>query len=244
METKKWRNLFFVITRLTVLASIFLNSISAIVEILADKIIEKGEIFLKFSERGEIFLGAFIFLFLSLIPDYIEMKNKIDIPDILEIIVIVFIYASTFMSVRFNLYYKFFWWDDLLHTFSGIIIGFLGFIFVFKLNENYSLNLNPFLVALFAFCFSVTMGVLWEVFEFTTDAVLKTTHQKWDLPADSILLGKPYQGSGLRDTMSDLILDSIGALLSSTIGYIMYKIKKSEVIKYVKNSFKKFEEEK
>lgn len=243
MERKKWRDIFFVITRITVMISILLNSISAIVEILIDRIIEKGEIFLKFSERGEIFLGAFIFLILSIIPDYIEMRNKIDIPDIIEIIIIIFIYASTFMSVRFNLYYKFFWWDDLLHTFSGIIIGFLGFIFVFKLNENYSINLNPFLVALFAFCFSVTMGVLWEIFEFTTDALMKTTHQKWDLSTDSVLLGKPYQGSGLRDTMSDLILDSIGALLSSTIGYIMYKIKKSEVIKYIKNSFKKFEEE-
>ncbi|MCX7821343.1 MAG: hypothetical protein N2258_06675 [Brevinematales bacterium] len=244
MQTKRWRNLFFWITRLSVFLSIFLNSISAIIEIFSDKIVEKGEIFLKFSERGEIFLGAFIFLILSIIPDYIEMKNKVDIPDILEIIVIIFIYASTYMSVRFNLYYNFFWWDDLLHTFSGIIIGFLGFIFVFKLNENYSLNLNPFLVALFAFCFSVTMGVLWEIFEFTTDALIKTTHQKWDLPPESILLGKPYQGSGLRDTMSDLILDSIGALFSSMVGYVMYKARKMEVIKYIKNSFKRFEEEK
>ncbi len=244
MEAKRWRNLSFLITRLSVLLAIILNFIFIFIDIFRNGIIEKNEIFIKFSERGEIFTGAIIFLLLSLIPDYIEKRNKVDIPDILEIVVIIFIYASTFMSVALNLYYRFFWWDDLLHSLSGVIIGFLGFIFVFKLNENYSLNLNPFLVALFAFCFAVTMGVLWEIFEFFTDTILGTTHQKWDLPPDSILMGKPYQGSGLRDTMSDLILDSLGALFSSGIGYIMYKVRKPDVIKYVKNSFKKWEERK
>ncbi|MDR1025318.1 MAG: hypothetical protein LBL56_06275, partial [Treponema sp.] len=130
----------------------------------------------------------------------------------------------------FKLYYKFFWWDDLLHTMSGIITGFIGFIVIYKINYRYSMDISPLLVSLFSFAFAVTMGVFWEIMEFSCDALIGSANQKWDLSDTEILMGRPYQGSGLRDTMSDLILDSIGALVTSLITYYIYKNKKKRTL--------------
>ncbi len=66
------------------------------------------------------------------------------------------------------------------------------------------MDVSPLLVAVFAFTFAITMGVLWEIFEFAIDWVFGTTMQSWDLPHDTTLIGRAFQGSGLRDTMSDL----------------------------------------
>jgi uncharacterized membrane protein YjdF len=143
---------------------------------------------------------------------------------------VIFLYASIFLSARFGLYYHFFWWDDFLHTLSGVIIGFLGFIVMYKINEKYSMDISPLLVAVFAFTFAVTMGVLWEIFEFSMDIMLGTDMQKWSLPENVRILGKSYQGSGLRDTMSDLIVDSLGALITSAICYFLYKHEKKKTL--------------
>jgi hypothetical protein len=78
--------------------------------------------------------------------------------------------------------------------------------------------------------YAVTMGVLWEMFEFSMDIVLGTDMQKWSLPTTVRILGKPYQGSGLRDTMSDLIVDSLGALITSVICYFLYKHEKKKTL--------------
>jgi uncharacterized membrane protein YjdF len=91
-------------------------------------------------------------------------------------------------------------------------------------------NISPLLIALFAFTFSVTMGVMWEVLEFFLDVLTGSAHQKWDLPETTMLIGKPYQGSGLRDTMSDLIVDSIGALVTSIITYHLNKYQSKKIL--------------
>lgn len=182
------------------------------------------------SQYAEYIFWALLTLILSFFPDYLERHSRIHFPIIINTAIVVFIFAGIYLSARFNLYYRFFWWDDLLHTMSGVIIGFIGFIITYLLNKRYSLDMNPLFVAIFAFSFAVTLGVMWEFFEFGMDMFFGTANQKWDLPADAVLLGKPYQGSGLRDTMSDLIVDSIGALITSTICYGLYKNEKKKTL--------------
>jgi uncharacterized membrane protein YjdF len=116
-------------------------------------------------------------------------------------------------------------------------MGFIGFIVIYTINRRYSINLNPLLVALFSFNFAITLGVMWEILEFTSDVFFRTASQKWDLPDTAILLGKSYQGSGLRDTMSDLIVDSIGALITSFITYFLYKNKRIKTLNRMEKMF-------
>ena len=149
---------------------------------------------------------AIVTFAVTFLHDYFENIKKIHIPDILGTIILVFIYAGIFLSACFNLYDEVFWWDVVLHTASGVILGFLGFLAIYKINGKYSMNISPLLVAVFAFTFAVTMDVI-----FATDM------QSWNLPANTIELGRLFQGIGLRDTMSDLIFDTIGALSIAVI---------------------------
>jgi hypothetical protein len=201
-----------------------------IIELSGNDTENKQETIFQFSKNIESAFFALITLILTFGSDIIEKQRKIDIPDVLEIAIVIFIYAGIFLSIQFNLYYTFFWWDDLLHTLSGVIIGFIGFIVVYKINYKYSMDINPLLIALFSFTFAVTLGVMWEILEFFTDVLIGTANQKWDLPETEIMIGKPYQGSGLRDTMSDLIVDSIGAFITSIITYHMYKYQKKKTL--------------
>ncbi len=230
LTEKILRNNIFLIVRISLIASIIFNIVITLVAVLRDGHITAGDMVIEIPKRLELIFWAFITLLLSFSSDYIEKRERMDIPDILEIVIVLFIYAGLFLSVRFNLYYRFFWWDDLLHTFSGMIIGFIGFIVIYKINHNFSMDISPLLVALFAFTFAVCLGVMWEILEFASDVLLGTANQKWNLPDTEIMVGRPYQGSGLRDTMSDLIVDSLGALVTSTITYFMYKNKKKKTL--------------
>jgi len=211
--------------RLLLILSIVVNVVFIILQIFPDAFITKKEVMEALSKRIELIFWTFITLLLSFLPDYIERRQHIHLPHLLEIIIVVFIFAGIFLSVRFDLYYTVFWWDDLLHTISGVIIGFIGFLIIYKVNGKYSMDISPLLVAVFAFTFAVTMGVFWEIFEFALDAFFETTMQSWDLPPTAILLGRPFQGSGLRDTMSDLIVNSLGALITSIVCYFYIKRK-------------------
>ncbi|NIP58646.1 MAG: hypothetical protein GWM92_10095, partial [Gemmatimonadetes bacterium] len=102
-------------------------------------------------------------------------------------------------------YVRYAWWDKVLHTSSGFLLGVLGFLLVYVLNqdERIDLSMKPGFVALFAFAFSVAVGALWEIFEFAMDS----------------FFGMNMQKSGLVDTMWDLIVDSVGALAVALLGY-------------------------
>jgi hypothetical protein len=232
------RDIIFLVIRITLIVSIFLNFVLFFIGLLSNPREDKSEIFSLYSKNFEFIFCALVTFILSFGTSVIEARQKIDIPDILEIIIVVFIYAGIFLSSMFNLYYTYFWWDDLLHTISGIITGFIGFIVIYKINYKYSMDISPVLVAIFSFTFAVTLGVVWEVLEFSCDALVGSAHQKWDLPDTEVLLGKPYQGSGLRDTMSDLIVDSIGAFITSIITYHMYKNQKKPTLERMQKMLK------
>ena len=154
----------------------------------------------------------------------ISKKARIVIPSSMYVVYVIFLYAAIFLGEVRDFYYKIPHWDTILHTFSGAGIGALGFSVVSLLNKEKKIdfNLSPFFVALFSFCFAVTIGVFWEIYEFSFDGILGLNMQKFALENGSRLLGR----AALMDTMKDLIVDSLGAFIMSVLGYISIKFKK------------------
>ncbi len=163
------------------------------------------------------------------IPSIISKKWKIIIPSSMYMIYIIFLYAAIFLGEVRDFYYRIPHWDTILHTFSGAALGALGFSVVNLLNkqEKLKVNLSPFFVALFSLCFAITMGVIWEIYEFSFDGLLHLNMQKFALENGVNLVGR----AALCDTMKDLIVDSIGALVTSIMGYISLKYKKGWIDK-------------
>lgn len=157
------------------------------------------------------------------LPSMVERKLRIEIPGPMYLVFVLFLYAAVYLGEVRSFYYRFESWDSILHTFSGITLGALGFSIVNILNESAGskVRLSPFFVALFAFCFAATLGVLWEIYEFTADAFLKVNMQKIMLEDGTMLVGR----EALRDTMTDLIVDCLGALGTSVAGYVSLRTK-------------------
>ncbi len=192
-------------------------------------------------------------LVLFMLPSAFERRLHIDLPDTLEVIILLFIYAAEILGEISDYYIEFPFWDTMLHTMNGFLCAAIGFALVDILNreETVSLHLSPFFMAVTAFCFSMTIGVLWEFFEFGMDQWLLFDMQKDTVVntistvnldpghgttavvvkgiQDVILvlddgtqmplgLGG-YLDVGIIDTMKDLFVNFIGAVVFSTIGY-------------------------
>jgi hypothetical protein len=154
---------------------------------------------------------VFIALMLTFISNFFERKFKVDIPEEFEIWILIFIYLTLYLGEVQKFYRLFWWWDILLHGFSAISVGLLGFVIMLSLQRGNKVRANPILICLFAFTFAVAIGALWEIFEFSMDQVFGFNMQK----------------SGLFDTMGDLIIDSIGAFIGAFSGYIYLKNQES-----------------
>ncbi|MDD2627931.1 MAG: hypothetical protein PHR25_05570 [Clostridia bacterium] len=150
-------------------------------------------------------------------PSILEKRLRVYLPSSLQVVITLFIFAAQFLGELKDFYYKISWWDEMLHFISGSILGIIGYMFVYFLNKKHikETKLSPFFVTMFAFCFALTIGVFWEVFEFAADRLMGLNMQKFRLPGED----------GLVDTMTDLIVDAIGALIVTTIGYIYMKDK-------------------
>ena len=135
-----------------------------------------------FRGNWEAVFLCFLTLFLFLVPFFIDKKFKIDLPTPLEIIILLFIFAAEILGEIQNFYGIFPYWDMLLHTLNGFLCGAIGFSLIDILNESKHkkkpFKLSPVYVALVAFCFSMTIGVLWEFFEYGVDKVMKYDMQK------------------------------------------------------------------
>lgn len=156
------------------------------------------------------FLSVMIIL-ITFLPVMAERRFRIHIPPELQLAAIAFVFASLFLGEIRSYYIRFWWWDMALHTTSGFLLGIFGFLLVHIMNEvrNIHVHMNPGFVAFFAFTFALGMGALWEVFEFVMDQLFGMNMQK-------PMLGDP---SGLTDTMWDLIVDGLGALVVSVLGW-------------------------
>ena len=210
-----------------------------------------------FNQNYENVLLCVLTLVLFMLPSAFERRLHIDLPDTLEIIILLFIYAAEILGEIRDYYIEFPFWDTMLHTMNGFLCAAIGFALVDILNreEKVSLHLSPFFMAVVAFCFSMTIGVLWEFFEFSMDQFLLFDMQK-DTVVNTISTVNldPNHGTtavvvkgiqdvilvlddgtqmplglggyldlGIIDTMKDLFVNFIGAVVFSAIGYFYVK---------------------
>ena len=133
-----------------------------------------------FNQNYENVLLCVLTLVLFMLPSIFERRLHIDLPDTLEVIILLFIYAAEILGEISDYYIQFPYWDTMLHTMNGFLCAAIGFALVDILNreEKVSLHLSPFFMAVTAFCFSMTIGVLWEFFEFAMDQWLLFDMQK------------------------------------------------------------------
>ena len=119
-------------------------------------------------------------LILFMLPSVIERRLKIELPDTLAIIILLFIYAAEILGEIRAYYITFPFWDTMLHTLNGFLCAAIGFSLVDLLNrsKNFTFSLSPLYVALVSFCFSMTVGVMWEFFECTMDQLFYLDMQK------------------------------------------------------------------
>ena len=196
-------------------------------------------------------------LVLFLVPTFIERKIHVDLPDTLEIIIMLFIFAAEILGENQAYYITFPYWDTMLHTLNGFLCAAIGFALVDILNrsERFSIQLSPIFLAITAFCFSMTIGVLWEFFECTMDQFFFLDMQKDTVvhTISSVMLDPAggnhptairnitdvivvtadgaqhplglggYLDIGILDTMKDLFVNFIGAVVFSLIGYFYVK---------------------
>jgi len=162
-------------------------------------------------------LQCILGIIVMFIPSVVERKLYIDIPNKMEVIYFIFLYCAIYLGEVRNFYYLIPYWDLILHAFSGAMLGALGFSLVSYFNDMEVLetHLSPFFVALFAFCFALASGAVWEIYEFLADCILGTNMQKFMLGDGTVLVGQ----AALRDTMTDLIVDALSSLSVTVIGY-------------------------
>lgn len=191
-------------------------------------------------------------LVLFLLPAFVESNFGVRVPSTLEIIVLLFIFAAEILGELGDFYVKFTFWDTMLHTLNGFLAAAVGLSLIDLLNrsERFDVHLSPVFVALVSFCFSMTIGVLWEFFEFGMDCIFLTDMQKdtvvnvissvslnpdgvnkaviirdiTDTAVNGQSLGLGgYLDIGIIDTMKDLLVNFIGAVAFSIFGYFYTK---------------------
>ena len=133
-----------------------------------------------FNRNYENVFLCLLTLVLFMLPAMLERKLRIDLPDTLEVIILLFVYAAEIFGEIQAYYVQLTFWDTMLHTINGFLCAAIGFSMVDMLNrhERISLRLSPFYMAVAAFCFSMTVGVLWEFIERFADTVLLLDMQK------------------------------------------------------------------
>ena len=203
------------------------------------------------SEYESAFICLLV-LMLFMLPFFIQQNFGIELPSTLEIIILLFIFAAEILGELECYFITFPYWDSMLHTTTGFLCAATGFALIDILNRNSRIKfeLSPIYVALAAFCFSMTVGVLWEFFEFGMDRIFHMDMQKDTVVSSitSVMLDPTnknipvtidgitsvtvngqelgfggYLDIGLYDTMADLFVNFIGAVVFSTIGYFYIK---------------------
>lgn len=209
-------------------------------------------------EYQSVFLCA-LSLILLVLPSVISKRLKIVLPSTLEIIILLFVYSAEILGEINSFYVRVPHWDTMLHTLNGFLCAAIGFALVDMMNRNdrFSFQLSPLYLAIVSFCFSMTVGVLWEFFEFSGDYFLGMDMQKDTIVnaihsvnldptltntvihirdiADTIVVHSDgtqevlglggYLDIGIIDTMKDLFVNFIGAVVFSIIGFFYVKEK-------------------
>lgn len=205
-----------------------------------------------FNHNYENVFLCILTLILMIIPSFIQVNFKIELPTTLEVIILLFIFSAEILGEIQSFYILFPMWDTILHTLNGFLAAAIGFSLVDLMNKSDKIkfHLSPLFMAIVAFSFSMTIGVVWEIFEFSMDTFAGLDMQKdtivnhitsvvldptkSNIPItisnihDVIINGKSlglggYLDIGLLDTMMDLIVNLIGAFVFSVFGFIYVK---------------------
>ena len=204
-----------------------------------------------FTHNYESLAICVLTLVLFLLPSLFEQLLKIEIPPVFQIIIYLFIFAAEILGEVNKYYTAIPGWDTMLHTINGFLCAAIGFSLFNILNRgSKSMQLSPFYLSLVAFCFSMTVGVVWEFIEFTADQMFFLDMQKdfvvssfasvtldesnTQIPVriseitktiietkhgDPVVIEGGYLDIGIIDTMKDLMVNFIGAIVFSVIGY-------------------------
>ena len=200
-----------------------------------------------------MFLGI-LTLILFMVPQFLDRKLSVTIPPGLETVILIFIFSAEILGEINAFYVKIPIWDTILHTTNGFLMAAIGFALIdlFNRSDRFSIKMSPYFVAFFAFCFSMTVGVMWEFFEFSMDFFLGTDMQKdtvihaiHSVSLDPTLSNKVvtipdiqdvvingeslglggYLDIGIIDTMKDLFVNFIGAVVFSLSGFFFARSK-------------------
>ena len=163
------------------------------------------------------------------LPGIVSRRFQVVLPGTICVLYYIFLYCAIFLGEVLDFYYVVPHWDTMLHAFSGAMLGALGFVLVDFLNKDshVKVSLSPFFISLFAFSFALSVGALWEVYEFSFDYLLGLNMQKHTTSNGIGLVGR----EALSDTMKDIIIDAAAALFISALGYILNKRKQLKEIK-------------
>lgn len=205
-----------------------------------------------FNKNYENVFLCVLTLFLFMVPSFLEKSLKIEFPTALQIIMLLFIFAAEILGEIREYYIIFPYWDTLLHTLNGFLAAAIGFSLVDMLNNSTKIkfSLSPIFMAIVGFCFSMTIGVVWEFFEFSMDyffcfdtqkdTIINTLNTVYldpnkgntvvNIPItktvinDSIVIDG-YLDIGIIDTIMDLFVNFIGATVFSILGFIYFETK-------------------
>lgn len=159
-----------------------------------------------------VFLTATVIL-LTLTPAFVGRRYRIVVPPEVQLVSAAFVFLSLYLGSAKDLYYKYWWWDVVLHTGSGFLLGMVGFVVLFLLNRTDTLpGMRPSFVCFFGVTFAVTLGVLWEVFEYAADELTATKEKPYGVNMQS-------RETGVADTMHDLLVDTGGAVIVAFMAY-------------------------
>lgn len=161
------------------------------------------------------------------LPTILSRKWNIVVPGTITVLYYVFLYCAIFLGEVFEFFYLIPHWDTILHAFSGAMLSALGFVLVDILNRDshVKVSMSPFFVSLFAFCFALAMGAVWEIYEYSFDALLGLNMQKHTTEAGVALVGT----AALGDTMQDFIIDALSALAIAVLGFFTNRKKQENL---------------
>ena len=231
------------LSRLRARGAVYIVLLVLVVAVLVARLIDR--------DYYAVFLCVLTLLLFN-IPRFVDRRLNVKLPNALETIILLFIFAAEILGEIGSFYTHISWWDTMLHTINGFLMAAIGFALIDILNNSpkFHISLSPLFVAFVAFCFSMTVGVVWEFFEFAMDSLTATDMQKdYLVTAFSSVELNPsglndpirlngisetiirhsggeyvveggYLDIGVVDTMKDMIVNCIGAVAFSVIGYL------------------------
>lgn len=227
MKQEKSRRRFAII----ILIITFLEFVGTIVNAIADYGDNPQSLFNNLAMSFQ----CIIMMVLVFLPIFVKKLFSVKIPSIIYILFTILCFCGLVLGDVADLYSKFTHWDDLLHFGSGMLLAAIGFVFVntFASSENSKNKLSPVLISVVGFCFAMTGQSLWEICEYICDDIFGTNAQTYMQTTTGSFVTEtdiPYVGhKALEDTMNDFMLDAIGGLIISIIGYFDIKRGKNNI---------------